>query len=92
MSVLDRTLLEIHKAYINKEVTPLELTLEAIKRAKEDKNNAIEILDEVGAIEFASSLKEVEIDNPLWGIPFFCKDNFSTKGIETTASSNVLNG
>lgn len=92
MSVLDRTILEIHKAYINKEITPLELTLEAIKRAKEDKNNAIEILDEVGAIEFASSLKEVEIDNPLWGIPFFCKDNFSTKGIETTASSNVLNG
>ena len=41
MSVLDRTILEIHKAYINKEVTPLELTLEAIKRAKEDKNNAI---------------------------------------------------
>lgn len=92
MSILDKTILEIHKAYINKETTPLELTLEAIGRAKQDKNNAIETLDEQGAIEFASSLKEVEIDNPLWGIPYFCKDNFSTKGIESSASSNILNG
>jgi aspartyl-tRNA(Asn)/glutamyl-tRNA(Gln) amidotransferase subunit A len=29
---------------------------------------------------------------PLLGIPYACKDNFSTKGIETTASSNVLKG
>lgn len=29
---------------------------------------------------------------PLLGIPYACKDNFSTEGIETTASSNVLKG
>ncbi|MCA9308535.1 Asp-tRNA(Asn)/Glu-tRNA(Gln) amidotransferase subunit GatA [candidate division WWE3 bacterium] len=29
---------------------------------------------------------------PLLGIPYSCKDNFSTKGIETTASSNILKG
>jgi aspartyl-tRNA(Asn)/glutamyl-tRNA(Gln) amidotransferase subunit A len=31
-------------------------------------------------------------EKPLLGIPFACKDNFSTKGVETTASSNVLKG
>lgn len=29
-------------------------------------------------------------EKPLLGIPYACKDNFSTKGIKTTASSNVL--
>lgn len=31
-------------------------------------------------------------EKPLLGIPYACKDNFSTKGIETTAGSNVLKG
>lgn len=31
-------------------------------------------------------------DKPLLGIPYACKDNFCTLGIETTASSNVLKG
>lgn len=29
---------------------------------------------------------------PLLGIPYACKDNFCTKGVETTASSNILKG
>jgi aspartyl-tRNA(Asn)/glutamyl-tRNA(Gln) amidotransferase subunit A len=29
---------------------------------------------------------------PLLGVPYACKDNYSTKDIETTASSNVLRG
>ena len=33
---------------------------------------------------------EVFKDFPLLGIPYACKDNFSTKGVTTTASSNVL--
>ena len=27
---------------------------------------------------------------PLLGVPYICKDNFSTKGIKTTASSNII--
>ncbi len=29
---------------------------------------------------------------PLLGLPYACKDNYSTKGVQTTASSNVLKG
>ncbi|MFZ5424867.1 MAG: amidase [Patescibacteria group bacterium] len=31
-------------------------------------------------------------NKPLLGIPYASKDNFSTKGVETTASSNILKG
>lgn len=92
MHYLDLTIIEIHKAFIEKKITPLDLTLEAIKRAKENDLNAFECIDEEGAIAFASSLKEPEEDNLLWGIPYVAKDNFSTKGIETSASSHILDG
>ena len=92
MSYLDLSIREIHQAYLEKKVTPLELTKEALLRAKTSGDNCFECLDEDGAIAFASSLTEVEEDNLLWGIPYACKDNISTKGIETTASSNILNG
>ncbi len=92
MNYLDLSISEIHQAYLKGETTPLELTKEAIERAKKDNNNAFERICEQEALEFASDLKEVEADNVWWGIPFLSKDNFSTKGIETTASSNILNG
>jgi aspartyl-tRNA(Asn)/glutamyl-tRNA(Gln) amidotransferase subunit A len=92
MEYLDLPLKELHEALVNKETTPLDLAKEALKRAHADKNNAFEKICDEEAIAFASSLKEPEADNPLWGIPYLAKDNFSTKGIETTASSNILKG
>ncbi len=90
MSYLDLTIKEMHEALVNKKVTPLELTKEAIKRAKEDKNNAFETIMETEALEIASKLIEPEIDNVFWGIPFGIKDNYSTKGVVTSASSEIL--
>lgn len=90
MNYLDLTLKEIHAALVNKEVTPLELTKEAIKRAKEDDCNAYETILEKEALEMAEQLKEPEVDNIFWGIPFGIKDNYSTKGILTTGSSDIL--
>ncbi len=92
MSYLDLSIKEMHEALLEKKVTPLELAKEALKRAHENKDNAFEFINDDGAIEFASSLNEPEKDNPLWGIPYVAKDNFSTKDIPTTASSNILNG
>ena len=57
MNYLDLTIEEMHQALVDKKVTPLELTLEAIKRAKEDNNNAFETILEKEAIEIASNLK-----------------------------------
>lgn len=92
MNYLDMPLKELHQALVEKKVTPLELTEEALRRAHENKDNAFELIDDEGAKAFASSLTEPEEDNVLWGIPFVAKDNFSTEGLATTASSNILNG
>lgn len=90
MKYLDKTIEELHQLLVDKKVTPLELAKEAIDRAKNDSNNAFETICEKEALEFASTLTEPELDNVFWGIPFCAKDNFSTKGILTTASSNIL--
>lgn len=91
MHYLDLTIKEIHNALVEGKVTVLELTKEALRRAKEDNNNCFEYICEKEAIEFAKTLTEIEIDNELYGIPYILKDNFSTKNIPTTASSNILN-
>jgi len=83
---------ELHALLVTKKVTPLELAQEAIQLAKEDSNNAFEYIMEKEALDFAASLTEPEENNPLWGIPFVIKDNFSTKDVPTTGSSNILKG
>ncbi len=90
MSYMDKTILELHELLVNKKVTPYELTKDAIEKAKKDDTNAFETICEEEALEFAKSLSEPEKDNPFWGIPYVAKDNFSTKGILTTGSSDIL--
>jgi len=83
---------ELHALLVAKKVTPLELAQEALAIAKKDSNNAFEYIMEKEALDFAASLTEPEENNPLWGIPFVIKDNFSTKDVPTTGSSNILKG
>ena len=92
MDYLDLTILELHTALIKGEVSPLDLAKEAIKRAKEDTNNAFEYISEKEALEAVEALKDKDKNNIMWGIPFVIKDNFSTKDIPTTASSKYLEG
>ncbi len=92
MNYLDLTILEIHQALLDNKVTPLELLQESLKRAKEDNNNAFEYISEKEAYEALKGLDKKDKNNIMWGIPFAIKDNFSTKDIPTTASSNILNG
>jgi aspartyl-tRNA(Asn)/glutamyl-tRNA(Gln) amidotransferase subunit A len=85
MSYLDKSLKEIHEALKNGEVTSKELTEESLKRAHEyqdELNSFVTILDD--------AKEEKVTDNILSGIPCAIKDNFSTKGVLTTASSNIL--
>ena len=90
MSYLDKNIVELHNLLVEKKVTPLMLATEAIEKAKKDPNNAFETILEKEALEFAKTLVEPEKDNLFWGIPYVAKDNFSTKDILTTASSNIL--
>ena len=56
MSYLDLSIKELHEALVKKEVTPLELVEEALKRAHSNQDNAFEFIDDEGAKAFASSL------------------------------------
>jgi len=92
MNYLDLTINQIHLALVEGLVTSETLVKEAVQRAKADKNNVFEATNYEEALKEAQAITKVDEDKPLMGIPFLVKDNFSTKGIETTASSNVLNG
>ena len=85
MEYMKKSIEEIHEALINKEVSVKELIEESLKKSHklQEKCNAfVTILDDV---------KEVEVtDKLLSGIPFGIKDNYSTKGILSTGSSNTL--
>ena len=85
MSYMNRTIEEIHEALLKIEVTVKELIEESLQKSHtlQDECNAfVTILDDA---------KEVEVtDNLLSGIPYGIKDNYSTKGILTTGSSNTL--
>ncbi len=82
---MDKTIEELHDLLINKKVTSKELVEEALKKSHEVEascNAFVTILDDA---------KETEVtDDLLSGIPFGVKDNYSTKDILTTGSSNTL--
>ncbi len=85
MTYMNKTLKEIHAALINKEVTSAELVEEALTKAHQNAkecNSFVTILDEAEPTAVT--------DNILSGIPYGAKDNYSTKGVLTTGSSNTL--
>ena len=89
MSYLDLTIKEIHDAIISGHLNYHELVREAINRAKESNlNGFVTILEEADKIE----LDENKKSNLLYGIPYGCKDNFSTKNVLSTGCSNILSG
>lgn len=84
--MLDKSIKEIHEALKNEEITSDELVKEALYKSKniQDRYNAfVTILDNAKGCKVTDSLVS--------GIPFGVKDNFSTKDILTTGSSNTLN-
>ena len=69
----------------NKKVSSKELFDEAVSKAKkyQERFNLFETITD--------EYKKVDSDSILDGIPYVLKDNISTSGILTTASSNILN-
>ena len=83
--MLNKTIKELHEDLISGKVTSDELVKESIKMSHEVENkyNAfVTILDDAKGGKVT--------DNLLSGIPFGIKDNYSTKGILSTGSSNTL--
>jgi aspartyl-tRNA(Asn)/glutamyl-tRNA(Gln) amidotransferase subunit A len=93
--MIDLTLTEAKKKLKNKEISSVELTKAYLERIKqvEHKINSFVTVTEEEALKNAKAADEALAqgsDLPLLGIPLSVKDNFSTKGIRTTASSKVL--
>ncbi len=79
-----KTILDLRKELDESKVTSYELFKESNLKAhkyQEKFNSFVTILDEY---------KEEKSNSLISGIPYALKDNFSTKGILSTASSNIL--
>lgn len=85
MKYMDKSIKEIHEALKENKITSKELIEESLEKSHQlqEKCNAfVTILDDA---------KEKSItDNLLSGIPCGIKDNYSTKGVLSTGSSNTL--
>lgn len=84
MNYLNKKIIDIHNALLNKEITQKDLINESL-----DKINKYQDIYNV-FVTVNKDFSNVNIDKVLSGIPYAAKDNFSSKGILTTASSNIL--
>ena len=85
MNYMEKSIKEIHEDLVSGKVTSDELVKESLKKSHELQkacNAFVTILDDAEGCEVTDSL--------LSGIPYGVKDNYSTKGILTTGSSNTL--
>ena len=82
---MNKSIREIHEALLNKEVTVEELIKESLERSNQ-------VQDECNAfVTIINDAKPQEVTNELLsGIPYGIKDNYSTKDILSTGSSNTL--
>jgi aspartyl-tRNA(Asn)/glutamyl-tRNA(Gln) amidotransferase subunit A len=95
MNLNNLTIIEAMQGLKNKKFSSLELTKACLDqiRKTENKLNAFVTITEDEALQQAKIADKaliIGIELPLLGIPIAIKDNFSTKGIKTTASSRVL--
>ena len=85
MEYMSKSIEEIHEALINNEVTSSDLIKESLEKSHKLQsvcNPFVTIIDNATEVKVT--------DNLLSGIPYGVKDNYSTKGILSTGSSNTL--
>lgn len=68
-------------------LTRCEKALEKLKALQPELNAVVTFCDVEQQVE---ALKDVDPQAPLYGVPIVLKDNVSTKGVRTTASSRIL--
>lgn len=74
-----------------------DLTSDVVKNIKECEEKCLKSQDKLNAVvtfvdpsEQLENLKNMDPSLPLYGVPVVIKDNISTKGVRTTASSRIL--
>lgn len=94
MNFSETNISDLHKQLVDGDVTATELTKAAFERIKatEPKIQAFLTLNEEAALKRAAEIDElgVHADQVLAGIPLAVKDNIVTKGLKTTAASQIL--
>jgi aspartyl-tRNA(Asn)/glutamyl-tRNA(Gln) amidotransferase subunit A len=95
MDITKLTLKEAKEKLQKKEISSVELMKAYLDRIKktEPSINALVTVTEESALDEAKRADKLigdGDDKPLLGIPLVIKDNFSTKGVLTTASSKLL--
>lgn len=99
MKLTDLTISKARKGLQDRSFSSQELLTSCFKRIEKhdpkiqafltlDKNNAFKKARE--ADKLISKNKNIFAEKPLLGIPYSAKDVFCTKGVKTTASSNIL--
>ena len=95
MNLNELTIKEARLKLDSGKISSLDLTsacLAQIKKLNPDINAVLTVCEEsalAGAKDADARLKKGE-RTELLGIPYLCKDNFTTKGIRTTAASKIL--
>ncbi len=88
---LDLSVLEIHRLYQEKKLTPKVLLEEVFERIEKRKSlNCFITLNKEEAMKEALRLENEEVGGILWGIPIALKDNIVTKDLRTTCASKML--
>ena len=94
-NLVDLTISESLEKLKNKEISPVELTKAYIEKMEENKKtNAFVTTTTEQALEQAKESEKRYLNGtnrPLEGIALGVKDLFCTKGVRTTACSNILN-
>lgn len=91
MRYLGLTMTELHELYVSGKATPLDVVNEVIEALTKDKNNILEkqcMTKHAVWRKVLLKLKKIIY----YGEFLLVKDNIAMKGIETTGSSNILNG
>src|SRR5690625_101547 len=93
MSLFDHSIKELEEKIHNKEITVQDLVDTSFNRIKEtdEQVQAFLTLNEEMSLEKAHELdNDTDKSQRLFGIPAGLKDNLMTKGLKTTAGSQML--
>lgn len=92
MKYSNLSLKELHQLLETKQLTPSQLAQEIVEKIEHDATNKSLITFPKAELLAQAKILDQQAIGPslLWGIPYVAKDNFSTKGLRTTAGTKML--